>query len=206
MGRPYDLTAGPLFEPVLLRIGAEDHVLLLRTHHAAGDEWATDILWRELMALYKGHLLAPLAVQYADVAAWQRSWLVGDVLERQLGYWRERLAGATPLELPTDRPRPAPLSARGTTVKRRLPAALGRAVEALGRAHGTTPFMTYLTAFYVLLHRHSRQDDVTIGTPVANRGRTETDGLIGYFLNTLALRADLSGSPSTVELLGRVRE
>ncbi|MDX2090267.1 MAG: amino acid adenylation domain-containing protein [Kofleriaceae bacterium] len=203
--QPFDLTTGPLFAPVLVRISATEHLLVLRMHHAAADEWSMEVLYRELSALYEERELAPLVVQYADVAEWQRSWLVGDVLERQLGYWREQLRGAVPLELPTDRARPAVLGNRGATVSRALPAALGRAVAALGRGHGATPFMTYLAAFYVLLHRYSHQDDLSVGTPVANRGRAEVDVLIGYFLNTLVLRADVSSNPSFVELLAQVR-
>ncbi|MDX2089002.1 MAG: amino acid adenylation domain-containing protein, partial [Kofleriaceae bacterium] len=203
--RPFDLAKGPLFAPVLLRISAADHVLVLRMHHVVGDEWSTPVLYRDLFALYEGRELTPLVVQYADVAAWQRSWLVGDVLERQLAYWREQLRGGVPLELPADRPRPAVLGNRGATVARALPAELGRAMAALGRAHGTTPFMTWLAAFYVLLHRYSRQSDLSVGTPVANRGRAETDALVGYFLNTLVLRADVSSNSSFVELLAQVR-
>jgi amino acid adenylation domain-containing protein len=203
--QPYDLTAGPLFTPVLVSIAADDHVLVLRMHHAAGDEWSIDILYRELFALYQGHALPALAVQYADFAAWQRACQAGDVEARQLAYWRERLVGATPLELPTDRPRPAVLGNRGAWIERVLPAELGRGIDALGRTHGTTPFMTYLAAFYVLLHRYTHQADLSVGTPVANRGRAETDALIGYFLNTVVLRADVSSDPSFVDLLTQVR-
>ncbi|MDX2087960.1 MAG: amino acid adenylation domain-containing protein [Kofleriaceae bacterium] len=203
--RPFELTTGPLFQPVLIRISDADHVLVLRMHHVVGDEWSTPVLYRDLFALYEGRELTPLVVQYADVAAWQRSWLVGDVLERQLAYWREQLRGGVPLELPTDRPRGPVLGNRGAFVQRALPAELGRAMAALGRAHGTTPFMTWLAAFYVLLYRYSGQSDLSVGTPVANRGRAETDALVGYFLNTLVLRADVSHNPSFVELLAQVR-
>ncbi|MDX2089328.1 MAG: condensation domain-containing protein, partial [Kofleriaceae bacterium] len=203
--RPYDLTTGPLFAPELVRISGEDHVLLVRMHHSVGDEWSTGVLGQELIALYAGQALAPLPVQYADVAAWQRRWLAGDVLAQQLAYWRGQLTGAAPLELPADRPRPAVLGTQGQTVKRTLPAALGRALEAVGHAHGTTPFMTYLAAFYVLLHRYSHQADLSVGTAVANRGRTELDGLIGSFVNTVVLRADLAGNPRVAEVLAQVR-
>ncbi|MDX2086542.1 MAG: amino acid adenylation domain-containing protein [Kofleriaceae bacterium] len=203
--RPYDLTTGPLFAPVLVRIHAEDHVLLLRIHHSVSDEWSMGVLWQELVALYQGHPLAPLPVQYADVAAWQRRWLAGDVLAEQLAYWRGQLTGAAPLELATDRPRPAVLGTRGAVVERMLPASVGRAMAALGRAHGATPFMTYLAAFYVLLHRYTQQADISVGTPVANRGRTETDGMIGYFVNTVVLRTDVSGTSGFAALLDQVR-
>ncbi|MDX2089329.1 MAG: amino acid adenylation domain-containing protein, partial [Kofleriaceae bacterium] len=202
----FDLTTGPLFAPALVRISAVDHVLMLRMHHVVGDEWSLNVLYRELFALYEGRELAPLAVQYADFAAWQRAWLVGDVLEQQLAYWRTRLKGAASLELPTDRPRPPVLGTRGYMVERSLSASLGHAMEALGRAHNATPFMTWLAAFYVLLHRYSHQDDISVGAPVANRGRVETDALVGYFVNTVVLRADLSGTPSFSALLAQVRD
>ncbi|MDX2090405.1 MAG: amino acid adenylation domain-containing protein, partial [Kofleriaceae bacterium] len=204
--RPFDLATGPLYAPELVRIADDDHVLLVRMHHVVGDEWSVDLLWQELWALYQGRALAPLAVQYADFAAWQRSWVAGDVLAQQLGYWCARLGGAEPLELPTDRPRPAVVSVDGVIAERTLPLLLGRAVEAVGRAHGATPFMTYLAAFYALLHRYSQQTDISVGTPVANRGRAETDALIGYFLNTVVLRADLGGAPSFAALLDQVRD
>ncbi|MDX2093751.1 MAG: amino acid adenylation domain-containing protein, partial [Kofleriaceae bacterium] len=204
--RPYDLTTGPLFEAVLMRLGAEDHVLLLRMHHIVRDEWSAGVLWRDLDALYQGRVLPALPVQYADFAAWQRRWLEGDVLAQQLTYWRGRLIGAEPLELPTDRPRPAVLGTRGAMLAHAIPAHVGGGMEALGRTHGTTPFMTWLAAYYVLLYRYSHQTDLSVGTPVAHRGRAETDAMIGYFVNTLVLRADLANNPRFTDLLAQVRD
>ncbi|MDX2090384.1 MAG: amino acid adenylation domain-containing protein, partial [Kofleriaceae bacterium] len=206
LAQPFELSTGPLFAPELVRIADDDHVVVLRMHHVIGDEWSMMLMWQELGALYQGRALPPLAVQYADFAAWQRSWVVGDVLAQQLNYWRARLEGGSPLEVPTDRPRPAVLGVDGIFVERTLPLSLGSAVEGVGRAHGATPFMTYIAAFYALLHRYSQQDDISIGTPVASRGRAETDALIGYFLNTVVLRANLGGSPSFEALLDQVRD
>ncbi|MEU7876574.1 condensation domain-containing protein, partial [Dactylosporangium sp. NPDC049140] len=158
-----------------------------------------------LEALYAGEELAPLPVQYADFAAWQRAWLAGDALDAQLDYWRERLAGAPTLELPTDRPRPAQRSAAGAIVRFPVPAEVVEGLRAVSRVAGGSMFMTTLAAAAALFGRYTGQDDIVVGTPVANRNRSEIEGLIGYFLNTLVLRTDLSGDPTFAELLGRVR-
>ncbi|HEX9936884.1 MAG TPA: amino acid adenylation domain-containing protein, partial [Longimicrobium sp.] len=211
--RPFDLAAGPLFRPALLRLGADDHVLLLCMHHIVSDEWSTEVLFREMAALYAAFRegrpspLAELPVQYADYASWQREHLRGEVLERQLAWWRERLAGAPALlELPTDRPRPAAQSFRGATLPAALPAGLLARVEALGRGAGATRYMVLLAAFQVLLAKYSGSDDVVVGTPVAGQTRREVEELIGFFTNTLVLRTDLSGDPTFREVLRRVRE
>ncbi len=213
LGRPVDLEAGPLMRAALLGMGRDEHVLLLMVHHAAGDAWSFGVLYRELSRLYAAFLagepspLAPLPVQYGDYAAWQREHLRGDTLERQVAFWRERLEGAPPLlELPMDRPRPALQTHRAGEVAFTLPAALRSRLRELDRREGVTPFMTVLAALAVLLRRLSGQDDVVVGTPIAGRTRAETEGLIGFFVNMLALRTDLSGDPSFRELLGRVRE
>jgi amino acid adenylation domain-containing protein len=210
---PFDLWDGPLFRARLLKLAADDHVLLLAMHHAVSDGWSLGILFRELFALYEAFRagqpspLPPLAVRYADFAAWQREWLRGDALERQLGWWRERLAGAPALlELPTDRPRPAVRSPRGASHLFAVPAGVAEGLRALAAREGATPFMALLAAFGVLLSRWSGQDDVVVGTPIAGRTRRELEELVGLFVNTLALRTDLSGKPGFVELLGRVRE
>ncbi|MFJ2261195.1 amino acid adenylation domain-containing protein, partial [Streptomyces sp. NPDC087844] len=211
-GRAFDLSAGPLVRAVLIRLAADEHVLALVMHHVVSDEWSGRILRRELSALYEAFRdgepspLAPLAVQYADFAVWQRQWLAGAVLEEQLGYWRSVLSGAAVLELPLDRPRPAVRSTEGGVVGVRVPAATADALRVLSRRGGTTMSMTLLAAFSVLLGRYAGTDDVVVGTPVANRNRGETEDLIGFFVNTLVMRADLSGDPSFTELLGRVRE
>jgi len=211
--RPFDLSAGPLFRAALLRLGEEEHVLLLCMHHVASDGWSIGVLLRELAALYGAYRdggdapLPELAVQYADHAVWQREQLRGGALERQLAYWRERLAGAPALlELPTDRPRPAVQTYRGATVSAELPAGVAARLEALGRSEGATPYMVLLGAFQLLLSKYTGSEDVVVGSPVAGRTRPETEGLIGFFVNTLVLRTDLSGDPDFREVLRRVRE
>ncbi|HEU4881703.1 MAG TPA: amino acid adenylation domain-containing protein, partial [Longimicrobium sp.] len=210
---PFDLEQGPLVRGRLVRLSADDHVLLITLHHIVSDGWSRGVLTRELAALYGAFRrgdpdpLPPLPVQYADYAAWQRKWVEGDVLQAQTEYWTTTLSGAPELlELPTDRPRPARQDHAGATVGIDLGEELTAGVKALGQRHGTTPFMTLLAAWAALLARLSGQDDVVVGTPSANRGRAEIEGLIGFFINTLALRVDLSGSPSVAELLARVKE
>jgi non-ribosomal peptide synthetase component F len=182
-------------------------------HHIVSDGWSSGLLVRELAVLYEAFSsgqpspLPELAVQYADYAVWQRQWLQGETLERQLDYWRARLLSAPPaLELPTDRPRPAAHTSAGATLRATLPAELAGRLRGLSRASGVTLFMTLLAGWQTLLSRYSGQGEVVVGTPVANRDRLETEGLIGFFVNTLALRADLSDDPTFGELLGRVRE
>ncbi|HEU0078279.1 MAG TPA: condensation domain-containing protein, partial [Longimicrobiaceae bacterium] len=211
--RAFDLSAGPLFRAALLRLGAEDHVLLLSMHHIVSDGWSMGVLYRELSALYEAYRegrespLAELAVQYADYALWQREHLRDGVLEGELAYWRERLADApTLLELPTDHPRPAVQSFRGASERVQLPPEVLERLRALGRQEGATLYMVALGAFQALLSRYSGSEDVVVGSPVAGRGRSEVEELIGFFVNTLVLRTDVSGDPSLRELLGRVRE
>jgi amino acid adenylation domain-containing protein len=211
--RPFDLARGPLLHTRLVRLSPGEHVLVLAMHHIAGDGWSVGVLFRELSALYPAYLAGEaspfpdLPVQYADFAAWQRAWLTGDVLERQLAWWRERLAGAPPvLEIPVDRPRRPLPGERGARVARTLPHEAAERLRALARSEGATLFMVLLAALDVLLARWSGQEDVVVGTPIANRTRREVEGLIGFFVNTLALRTDVSGNPSFPELLGRVRE
>jgi len=208
---PFDLD-GPLFRARLLRLAREDHWLLLTLHHIVTDGWSMGVLWRELALLYEARCrgqeaaLAPLPVQYADYALWQREWLQGAVLERQLGYWKRALADVPALELPTDRRRPLVSSYRGARVRFELAPALTQALKALSRAERATLFMTLLAAFQVLLYRYSGQEDLAVGVPVAGRSRPELEGLVGFFVNTLVLRGDLSGQPSFREYLARVRE
>ena len=205
--RPFDLRRGPLARWVLLALGSEEHVLLAAFHHIVSDGGSMGVLLSELSALYRGALLPALPVQMGDYAAWQRQWLSGDRLESLLARWRELLAGApTTLELPADRPRPPVQSYRGAVQRQPLGDALAAGVEALSRRSGATPFMTLLAAFQTLLHRITGREDLLVGTPVANRNRAEIEGLIGLFVNTLALRGDLSGNPSFAELLERTRE
>ncbi|HEX6036994.1 amino acid adenylation domain-containing protein, partial [Longimicrobium sp.] len=210
--RPFDLQAGPLFRARLLRLTDEDHVLLVSMHHAVSDEWSMGVLVRELSAGYAAARegapspLAHLPVQYADYAVWQREQLAG-ALEGQLEYWRGRLAGAPALtELPLDHPRPPVQSHRGAAEPFRWPAGLLRGLEALGRAEGATLYMVMLGALQVLLSRYGDSDDVLVGSPITGRMRHETEGLMGFFANTLVLRTDLSGEPSFREVVRRARE
>ncbi|HEV2735895.1 MAG TPA: condensation domain-containing protein, partial [Longimicrobiaceae bacterium] len=209
---PFDLERGPLIRGRLVRLAADDHVLLLAMHHIVSDGWSVGVLVDELSLLYgayrrgEGDPLPPLPVQYADYAAWQRRWVDGETLREQADYWTAALAGAPELlELPADHARPARQDFRGASAAVELDAELTAALKALGRRHGTTLFMTLLAGWAATLGRLSGRRDVVVGTPTANRGRREIEGLIGFFLNTLALRVDLSGSPTTAELLRRVR-
>ncbi|HEX5724749.1 MAG TPA: condensation domain-containing protein, partial [Longimicrobiaceae bacterium] len=211
--RAFDLSAGPLFRAAVLRLGEEDHVLLLSMHHIVSDEWSMGVLFRELWALYAAYRegrespLAELAVQYADYAVWQREQLEGEVLDRQLAYWRERLADAPALlELPTDHPRPAVQTYRGATVPVELSPELLERLQALGRSEGATLYMTLLGAFQVLLSKYSGSEDIVVGSSIAGRTRKEFEELIGFFVNTLVLRTGLSGDPSFREVLRRARE
>ncbi|WP_345006865.1 condensation domain-containing protein, partial [Dactylosporangium siamense] len=202
---PFDLAAGPLFRATLLRLAPERHLLAIAKHHLVSDQWSSPILQRELEALHRGDRLPALPVQYADFAAWQRQWLTGEVLEAQLDYWRARLDGAPVLALPTDRPRPPVRSSAGAVLDFVVPADVVEGLRALSRAAGVSMFMTVFAAFNVLLSRYTGQDDIVVGSPIANRNRAEVEGLIGFFVNTLVLRTDLSGDPTFVELLQRVR-
>jgi aspartate racemase len=211
--RPFDLARGPLLRVKLLRLAEEEHVLFLTVHHIVFDVWSVGVLRRELAALYeafskgKPSPLPELPIQYADFAHWQRQQRQGEVLESQLAYWKRRLNGLpSGLELPTDRPRPAVQTFRGAYQSLVLPASLSRSLKALSQEEEATLFMTLLAAFQTLLYRYTGQEDIVVGSPIANRTRAELEGLIGFFVNTLALRTNLSGNPGFRELLGRVRE
>ncbi|MBV9788127.1 MAG: amino acid adenylation domain-containing protein, partial [Chloroflexi bacterium] len=212
VAQPFDLQAGPLLRVTLFRLGDDEHALLLNMHHIIADGWSMGVLVRELVALYRaaGHgqalALPALPIQYADYAVWQRQWLQGAALEAQLDYWRQQLAGLEPLQLPTDYPRPAVATLRGTVHEFRLPDTLHTALVSLSRREGATLFMTLLAGWQQLLSRYSGQDDIVVGTPIANRTRGETEALIGFFVNTLVLRTDLTGATSFREVLARVRE
>ncbi|MFM0522132.1 amino acid adenylation domain-containing protein, partial [Caballeronia jiangsuensis] len=210
--RPFDLQRGPLLRAQLLRLAPDEHVLLFTMHHIVSDGWSTGVLVRELGACYTAALrneplaLPPLAVQYADYTLWQRDWLAGAELDRQTQYWRNQLAELAPLDLPTDRPRPAQISGRGATLPFALNAELSERLHALAQREGVTPFMLLLAVFQTLLARLSGQSEVAVGSPIANRTHAQIEPLIGLFVNTLVLRADLSGSPSLRDLLAQVRD
>ncbi|MBZ4336727.1 condensation domain-containing protein, partial [Corallococcus sp. AS-1-12] len=210
--RPFDLARGPLLRSTLVRLEENEHLLLVTMHHIVSDGWSMGVLVREMVAFYEAFTsgtapaLPPLPVQYADFATWQRDWLQGEVLDAQLGYWKQQLSGSPPaLELPTDRPRPPVQSHRGATVAVRIPARVSDALKALAQREGATPFMTLLAAFQVLLSRYSAQDDVSVGSPIAGRTQAETEGLIGFFINTLVLRARMDPRSTFRELLAQVR-
>ncbi|ETX03398.1 MAG: hypothetical protein ETSY1_00110 [Candidatus Entotheonella factor] len=211
--QPFDLAQGPLLRVTLYQFSGTEQILLLNMHHIISDAWSLGIWWRELDSLYgvlsagQPWSLPELPLQYADFAQWQRSWLTGDILERQLAYWQEQLV-ASPilLELPTDRPRPSVQSFHGRVEWFEIEPSTVAHLRTLSRRNGASLFMTLYGAFAALLSRYSGQEDIVIGSPIANRHYQEIEPLIGFFVNTLALRADLSGNPTFVELLKRVRQ
>ena len=211
--QPFDLRQGPLWRARLVRLEEREHVLLFTMHHIVSDGWSMEILTREVSVLYTAFTagrespLAALPIQYADYSVWQRQWLQGDVLEEQLEYWRAQLAGApAPLELPTDRARPAQQSYRGASLPLQLSAELTAGLKQLSQREGVTLFMSVLAGWQLLLARYSGQPDVVVGSPIANRTRSEAEGLIGFFVNTLVLRTLVTAELSGRELLQRVRE
>jgi amino acid adenylation domain-containing protein len=220
--RPFDLTSDLMLRATLLRLGSptvttnhesHSHVLLLTLHHIAADGWSMGVLVRELVALYeafahgKAASLAPLSIQYADFAVWQRNWLQGETLEKQLTYWKTQLAGAPELlHLPTDFPRPPVQTFRASKVDFQIDADLTQPLRQLSQQAGATLFMTLLAAFQVLLARYSGQDDIVVDAPIANRTQPALEPLIGFFVNDLALRANLAGNPTFLDLLAQVRQ
>jgi len=211
--RPFDLARPPLFRARLLRLSENEHVLLLILHHIVSDAWSFGVLFKELAATYEAFAagrpspLPELQVQYADFAVWQRDWLSGKVLDRQLSFWRKHLAGASGvLELPTDRPRPTRQSYRGAHRRFTFSRGTKDALNQLARSEGATLFMVLFASFNVLLARYTGEQDIIVGSPIANRSRPELESLVGFFVNTLPLRTDLSGDPTFRELLRRVRE
>ena len=209
----FDLAAGPLFRVTLLCLSEDEHVLLVTMHHIVSDEWSIGVFIREVVALYNAFSrneaspLSELPIQYADFAQWQRQWLQGDVLQQHLSYWKERLSGELPiLELPADRPRLKHRSFQGAIQSFTLSRGLTDAIKSLSQQEDVTEFMLLLTAFKTLLHRYTAQDDMLVGTAFANRNRAEIEPLIGFFVNTVVIRANLSGNPTFRELLAQVRE
>lgn len=211
--RNFDLTRGPLFRVNLICLGPQEHVLVLNMHHIVSDDWSLRVLMQELGQIYAAYLrhepspLPELPIQYADFSLWQRRWLQGEMLERQLAYWRKQLAAMpTLLELPLDHPRPPVQSVHGSRIDLHLSADLSSQLQRLSQGQDATLFMTLLATFQTLLLRYSGTEDLSVGTPIASRNQVEIEGLIGFFVNTLVLRADLRGNPSFTTLLARVRE
>ncbi|MFN0165020.1 MAG: amino acid adenylation domain-containing protein [Bryobacteraceae bacterium] len=210
--RPFDLAAGPLLRTNLLRFDEDDYLFLLTMHHIVSDGWSMGVFFNELTKLYiafsEGHAfpLAELPIQYADFAVWQRKWLQGDRLKEQLDYWRTQLTDLPALQLPTDRPRPAVPTYRGALHTVKFPDKAAAVLKKLGKGEGVTSFMTYLAVFQTLVYRYTGQEDFAIGSPIVGRSRPELEGLIGFFVNSLVLRANLSGNPTFRELLQRVHK
>jgi amino acid adenylation domain-containing protein len=211
--RRFDLSLGPVIRAKLVRVAREEQVMLVTVHHIAADGWSSGILVREFGRLYEAYAggaepgLGELPIQYGDYAVWQREWLTGEALRRQLDYWKGQLAGAPPLlELPTDKVRPAAQSFRGASLEFEFDEELSEGLRRESRRAGVTIFMTLLGAYQTLLHRYSGQAEILVGTPIAGRTRAELEGLIGFFVNTLALKGDFRGGPSFREVMMRVRE
>jgi hypothetical protein len=212
-GKPFDLERGPLVRATLVWLAETEYVLLFTMHHIVSDGWSMGVLIREVATLYEAFAkdrpspLPELPIQFGDFALWEREWLGGETLKKQLAYWKQQLEGKSPtLELPTDRPRLTAASHKGASKSFVLPENLSASLKALCRCHNVTLFVMLLAAFNALLHLYTGQEDILVGSPIANRNRAETEGLIGCFINTLVMRTDLSGNPSFGELLDRVRE
>jgi amino acid adenylation domain-containing protein len=211
INKPFDLSQDLMLRADLLELGEEDHLLVVTMHHIASDGWSGPLIVKELTSFYQAYnqdqipQSEPLAIQYADYAIWQRQNIQGQLLEKKLEYWKQKLQQAEPIELPLDYPRPAVQSIQGAVKAFTLDTNLGKAIKQLSQNSNTSMFMTLLTAFKVLLHRYSNQHDITVGTPIAGRQQMETEPLIGFFVNTLALRSELKADQSFQELLDQVR-
>ncbi|KAA3662025.1 MAG: amino acid adenylation domain-containing protein, partial [Chloroflexi bacterium] len=210
---PFDLEVGPLVRVKLYVLNEAEYIILFNQHHIITDGWSTTLMWRELTAVYNELVtgtpaaLPELPIQYGDYSVWQQNWLESDGYQAQLDYWQKKMRGTLPtLDLPLDRSRAMNTAANGAALHRKMPADLMQGIKQLGRAHGATLFMTVLTAFKALLYRYTGQEDLLIGTSIANRNRAETSSLIGFFVNTLLLRTDISEQPSFADLLDRVRK
>ena len=211
--RPFNLDSGPLFRMAAVRLGHEESALLLTLHHIISDEWSNDVFWRELGIAYGRALGGPesdpsrLPIQYTDYAQWQRERVASGAFDKQARYWEQQLGGELPyLQLPFDHSRPATMSLRGGLVECVIPENLREAIQSLSQATGTTPYMIFLAAFQVLLNRYSAQEDILVGTPIANRQRPETNDVMGIFINTAVIRSNLSGNPNFFQLLQQVRQ
>ncbi|MBW4563379.1 MAG: amino acid adenylation domain-containing protein [Mojavia pulchra JT2-VF2] len=211
--RPFNLAQGPLLRVTLLRLAEQEYTFIVTVHHIISDGWSFGVLMQELMVLYHAFSqgnpspLSELPIQYADFALWQQEWLQGELLKSKFAYWQRQLGGSLPvLQLPTDRPRPAVQSFQGARQPFALSSTLSEALKTFARQENVTVFMTLLAVFKTLLYRYTGQEDILVGSPIANRQRPELEGLMGFFVNTLVLRTDLSGNPTFRQLLARVRE
>lgn len=210
--KPFDLASGRLLRACLIRVDEDEHVALLTMHHITSDGWSTKLLVTELSKLYAAYStgqpspLNELPIQYADFAVWQRQWLKGEVLEAHLSYWKRQLAGLTTLQLRTDRPRPAVNSFRGQREIIFVSNVLTEQLKALSAREGASFFMTLLAAWQTLMARYTWQEEIVVGTPIANRTRGEIEGIIGFFVNTLVLRTKIERNPRFVDFLGHVKE
>ena len=211
--QPFDLTQGPLLRANILRLAPQEHILLLEMHHIISDGWSSEVLLKEIGTLYKAFLtgtaspLPEISIQYKDFAQWQRQWLQGEILQTQVSYWKQQLKDIpAALQLPTDRPRPAIQTSHGAQQSIELPEGVIKRLKEIARQEGVTLFMLLLAAFQTFLYRYTGQDDIAVGSPIANRNRDEVKSLIGFFVNTLVLRTDISGNPTFSELLTRVRK
>ncbi|ACK67643.1 amino acid adenylation domain protein [Rippkaea orientalis PCC 8801] len=211
--KPFNLSQDRLIRASLIKLGSESHILLITMHHIISDGWSMGVFVQELTSCYSGYgqgketQLKPLSIQYADFAVWQREWLCGENLQKQLNYWKKKLTGLPPLiELPTDHPRPPIQSFQGSHISFNLTSEMSEKLKQMSQQTGVTLFMTLLTAFSILLSRYSRQEDIAIGSPIANRNRAEIEPLIGFFVNTLVMRVSLEDNPTVEELLKQVRK
>ena len=211
INKPFDLSRDYMLRADLIRLGEEDHILVVTMHHIASDGWSASILVKEVITLYESYSgngkteLPAVSIQYADYAIWQRRYMQGELLENKLDYWKSKLDGVLPLQLPTDYTRPLVQSSSGAVRSFSIDARLSAELVGLSHAHGVTLYMTLLTAFKVLLYRYSGQEDICVGTPVAGRNQQELEGLIGFFINTLALRSQFRGDISFTDLLQEVK-
>ncbi|MEO6231489.1 MAG: amino acid adenylation domain-containing protein [Ferruginibacter sp.] len=211
LSKPYDLSKDYMLRSNLIVLGPEEYLLAVSMHHIAADGWSISILVKEIAELYKASAegrtpqLDPMPVQYADFAIWQRAYLKGDILDKKLAYWKQKLESTAPLQIPADFPRPAVQSLRGSNAIFKIDKVLALQLNELGKQQGTTLFMTLLAAFNVLMYRYSGQQDISVGTPIAGRLQQETEGLIGFFLNTLALRSEVSENELFTTLLQQVK-
>ncbi|HEY9812314.1 MAG TPA: condensation domain-containing protein, partial [Candidatus Sericytochromatia bacterium] len=214
--RPFNLSSEALVRSLLIRIQENEHILVLNLHHIVCDDWSIGVLSKELSLIYTAlcrdiegdisTILPELPLQYADFAEWQQQWLQGEVLQNQLNYWRQQLEGISTLNLPSNKSQPKTPSYRGAIEFIEVPKNIATKLELLSQQENVTLFMTLLAAFQVLLYRYSHQEDIAVGVPIANRNRSEIEDLIGFFVNSLVLRTDLSGNPTFQEVLARVRE